>query len=202
LIVGIDASGKTTWEVQLAPDEEVVGVGAEFGKSTWYISTQFPAEGEVTPPRVRALDVETGEVSWMVELRSETTLQWANPALFSDLIVIMDVPRVVAGRGTTTRAHLIALDRDGGDELWTTDLADTSEAYSDGLLAHDAITNLLVAATPGGDVFSVAPQTGRVLWHTETGFVRILGLDAKVAILQSGEGELALDLQTGEPVAR
>lgn len=198
-LVGIETgAGETIWELPLAPDEEVVGIAHQSGDDTWYISSEFPIEGEVAPPRLRAVDVQSGETTWTTELRPETVLQWADPALFPDAIVVLDVPRFVIDRGTTTTSHLIAFDRTTGERLWATDLEDPTEGFSDRLLAHNPESNLLIAATPGGEVFSVDPETGQILWRTETGFVRIVGLDDGAVTLQRGSGQLKLDIQTGE----
>lgn len=202
-LVGIDtSSGEFRWELQLGPDEEVVGAANELGESTWYIASEFPIEGEVAPPRVRAVDVQSGETTWMAELRPGTVLQWTDPALFPDTIVVMDVPRFVADQGTTTTSHLIGLDRATGDQLWATDLEDVTESFSDRRLAHDPDRNLLIAATPRGEVFSIDPQTGQILWRTETGWVQIIGLDDDTVVLQRGSEQLELDLQTGEATQR
>jgi outer membrane protein assembly factor BamB len=201
-LVGIDTgSGESRWELPLAPDEEVVGAADEAG-STWYISTEFPIEGEVAPPRVQAVDVQSGETTWIAELRPETVLQWTDPALFPNTIVVMDVPRFVTDQGTTTTSHLTGLDRATGNQLWSTDLEDPTEGFSEGLLAHDPERSLLIAATPQGEVFSIDPETGQVTWRTTTGFVRIMGLDDETVTLQQGAAQLELDLQTGEAIER
>ncbi|MGF1616555.1 MAG: PQQ-binding-like beta-propeller repeat protein, partial [Acidimicrobiia bacterium] len=201
-LVGIDtARGETIWELPLGLGEEVMGVVDEPGESIWHFSTvDFPVTGEVAPPRVRAVDVRSGEAIWTADLRPETVLQWADPALFDDAIVVMDVPRIVTDQGTTTTSHLIALDRATGDLLWSTDLEDPTEGFSDRLLAYDPERSLLIAATPGGEVFSIDPETGQILWRTETGFVRIVSLNDEVVVLQRGSGQLALDLHTGDAV--
>jgi len=149
-LAGIDtASEETRWELPLGLDEEVVGVADEQGETTWYFSTDFPVTGEVAPPLVRAVDIESGETMWTAELRPETVLQWADPALFPNAIVVMDVPRFVTDQGTTTTSHLIAFDRITGDQLWSTDLEDPTQGFSDRRLAHNPESNLLIAATPG-----------------------------------------------------
>jgi hypothetical protein len=200
-LVGIDtASGETRWELPLGLDEEVVGLADERGESTWYFTTEYPVTGEVAPPRVRAVDIESGETAWTADLRPETVLQWADPAPFADAIVVMDVPRFVTDQGTTTTSHLIALDRATGYQLWATDLEDTTQGFSARLFAHDPESNLLIAATPGGEVFSIDPKTGQILWRTETGFVQIVSLNDEAVVLQRGSGQLALDLQTGDAV--
>lgn len=199
-LVGIvTGTGETRWDLPLAPGEEVVGAA---GESTSYISTAFTNEGEITPPRVRAVDVESGETAWIAELRPETVLQWTDPALFSDTIVVMDVPRFVSDGDTSTTSHLIAFDRATGDRLWATDLEDPTEGFSDRLLAHDSERSLLIAATPRGEVFSVDPDTGQILWRAETGFVQIVGIAPEAVVLQRGSGQLELDLQTGEATER
>lgn len=202
-LVGIDtARGETRWELPLGLDEEVVGEAGEQGESTWYFTTDFPVTGEVAPPRVRAVDVQSGDATWTAELRPETVLQWADPVLFPNAIVVMDVPRFVTDQGTTTSSHLIALDRVTGDQLWSTDLEDSTEGFSDRLLAHNPESNLLVAATPGGEVFSIDPETGQVLWRTETGFVHIVSLNDETVVLQRGSEQLVLDLHNGDVIQR
>lgn len=198
-LIAIDtSSGETRWELPLAPEEEVVGATHEPGENIWYISTEFPIQDEVAPPRVRAVGIESGEATWTAELRPETVLQWADPALFPDTLVVMDVPRFVTDQGTTTTSHLIALDRATGNQLWATDLEDPTEGFSDRLQTHDPERNLLIAATPGGELFSIDPETGQIRWRATTGFVRIIGLDDEAVILQRGSGPLELDLHTGE----
>jgi outer membrane protein assembly factor BamB len=114
----------------------------------------------------------------------------------------MDVPRFVTDQGTTTTSHLTGLDRATGNQLWSTDLEDPTEGFSEGLLAHDPERSLLIAATPQGEVFSIDPETGQVTWRTTTGFVRIMGLDDETVTLQQGAAQLELDLQTGEAIER
>lgn len=202
-LVGIDTgAGETRWEFPLALGEEVIGAAGEPGESTWYVSTQFPNTGEVASPRLRAVDVQSGELAWMAQMRPETVLQWVDPALFNDKIVVMDVPRIGADQGTSTTSHLIAYDRATGDQLWATDLGDPTEGFSDRLLAHDSERNLLFAATPEGEVFSIDPETGQILWRAQTGFVRIIGQDEEAVRLQRGSEQLELDLQTGEVIER
>ncbi|MCI0679463.1 MAG: PQQ-binding-like beta-propeller repeat protein [Actinobacteria bacterium] len=203
VLAGLDArTGVTRWALELGDNEEVVGVGSETGAYEWYVSTEFPMEGEVAVPSLRAVNIRSGELTWMAQMRSETFLQWADPAVFPDTIVVMDVPRAVEVGGTTTTSHLIAFDRATGNQLWATDLEDPTEGFSDGLLAHDPESNLLIAATPGGEVFSVDPETGQILWRTETGFVRIVDLDDQAVTLQRGSDQLELDLQTGKTIER
>jgi len=202
-LVGVDAdNGEIRWELGFPQDEEVVGVGNETGGSIWYISTEFPNEGAVAAPHLRAVDVEFGELMWMTEGRPGTLLQWVDPAVFPDLVVVMDVPRFVAGQDTSTTSHLIAFDRTTGEQVWTTDLDDPTEAFSDRLLGNDPDTSVLIAATPDGEVFSIDPETGQILWRTETGFVRIIELDTSTVRLQQGESETQLDLQTGDQINR
>ena len=180
----------------------MIGAASEPGENTWYVSTQFPNTGEVASPRLRAVYVQSGELAWMAQMRPETVLQWVDPALFPDKIVVMDVPRIGADQRTSTTSHLIAYDRATGDLLWATDLEDSTEGFSDRLLAHDPERNLLFAATPGGEVFSIDPETGEILWRTQTGFVRIIGQDEETVRLQRGSEQLELDLQTGEAIDR
>jgi outer membrane protein assembly factor BamB len=202
LVVIDTASGETMWELPFGLDEEVVGVADEQGETTWYFSTDFPVTGEVAPPLIRAVDIESGETMWTAELRPETVLQWADPALFPNAIVVMDVPRFVTDQGTTTTSHLIAFDRVTGDQLWATDLGDSTEGFSDRLLAYDPARSLLIAATPGGEVFSIDPETGQILWRNQTGFVRIVALNNETVVLQRGPEQLVLDLHTGDVVER
>lgn len=201
-IVALEANtGEDRWQLAVDENEEIVGVGNVSEDSVWYVSSDYPIEGEVAAPRLRALDIESGELVWIGEGRPETELQWVDPAVFSDLVVVMDVPRfVIDARGTTTTSHLIAFDRTTGERVWTTDLEDPEERFSDRLLAHDPARSLLVAATPDGNVFSIDPQTGQILWRTHTGFGRIIGLEPSTVSLQQGADEIALDLQTGDPI--
>jgi len=163
-LVGVDArTGETRWELGFTQGDEVVGVANEPSENLWYISTDFPGEGGGPPPRLRAVDIQSGESIWMTEGRPDTLLQWVDPTVFPDLVVVMDVPRFDPDQGTTTTRHLIAFDRVTGDKVWTTDLGDPTEGFSDRLLATDPDRGILIAATPEGEVFSIDPASGHIL---------------------------------------
>jgi outer membrane protein assembly factor BamB len=197
--VALDVStGDVQWEAELLTDEEIIGVENEEA-NIWYISTEFPITGSTAAPRLYAFDMESGTRLWMAEGRPETNLQWADPAIFPNQIVVMDTPRFV-GEATTTTSHLLAFDRATGEPIWSTDLGDTTEAFSDRLLASDPDRGILIAATPAGEVFSVDPETGRIIWQTETGFSRIIEIGTNTIRLQQENREVELDLQTGERI--
>lgn len=197
--VALDVStGDINWEAELLTDEEIVGVESE-DDSVWYISTEFPVTGSTEAPRLYAFDIDSGTRLWMAEGRPETNLQWVNPAVFPDRIVVMDTPRLV-GESITTTSHLLAFDRDTGELIWSTDLGDSTEAFSDRLLAGDPDRGILIAATPAGEVLSVDPETGEIIWQTETGFSRIIDIGTTTVRLEQGNSEVELDLQTGERI--
>ncbi|MGH8945915.1 MAG: PQQ-binding-like beta-propeller repeat protein [Acidimicrobiia bacterium] len=200
-IFGLDAgNGQTLWQLALSQYEEVVGAGHESGDNVWYISSEFPIEGETAAPRVRSLDVETGQVLWTAQGRPETLLQWVDPAVFTDVVVMMDVPRFVPDQDIATTSHLLAYDKETGEQIWSVDLEDPTEAFSDRLLASDSSNEILIAATPSGEVFSLDPASGQILWRTETGFARITDLNNSTVRLQQGSAEIELDVNTGQPI--
>lgn len=197
--VALDVStGDVQWEADLLTDEEIIGVENE-EESIWYMSTEFPVTGSTEAPRLYAFDMESGTRLWMAEGRPETNLQWVDPAVFPNQIVVMDTPRFV-GETITTTSHLLAFDRATGEPIWSTDLGDTAEAFSDRLLASDPDRGILIAATPAGEVFSVDPETGDIIWQTETGFSRIIEIGTNTVRLAQENREVELDLETGERV--
>lgn len=188
-------NGSLRWETDFLSDEEIVGVSNE-EEGVWYVSTEFPITGSTAAPRLYAIDMDTGRVLWVAEGRPETILQWADPAIFPDTVVLMDTPRLT-GEPITTTSHLLAFDRATGEPAWSTDLGDSTEAFSDRLLVNDPDRGILIAATPAGTVFSIDPETGGIIWQTDIAFSRITGIGTDVVRLQQGDTEIKLDLQTG-----
>lgn len=89
----------------------------------------------------------SGELIWIAEMRPETVLQWVDPAVSSDLIAVKDVPRFVTDQGTTSISHPIAFDRTG-EMMWSADLNDPTERFSERLLASEPNRGLFTTATP------------------------------------------------------
>jgi outer membrane protein assembly factor BamB len=196
-VVALDAlSGEIVWEVPI--QGFVVGVAPDPDTRRWYVTTDFECDGCTEPPLVTALDVETGMVIWTSEGEVRTTWQWADPAVFPGMVVVMDVPGYRQECEPEETARLRAFDSSTGARLWATDLDSPSEAFSDHLLMHDVERRILVASTPDGSVFSIDPATGDVLWRADTGFARILEIEEDAVVLEWYNPRY-LDLETGQP---
>jgi len=192
-------SGESLWEVALSEWDAVEGTAIDAG--ILYLLTDDPAEGGEYPPRLRAIDTGTGEVLWESEGRDETVLQWAEPLVLPDLVVVMDVPRFVTSvQATNQTAHVIAFDRATGQQRWEVDLEDDCECFQVDLLASDPSGTVVVVGTPGnGEVFVIETDDGDIRWRSEvpSSNARIEGVDEVAVDLLFGP---RLDLDTGTVV--
>ncbi len=196
-VVEIDSSsGDQKWAIELTEPGTVNSAAPDRNGTTWYLATTRFTDGQTVTPTLVAVEASNGRIRWRAEGRANTDLQWVDPAVFDEVVVLMDVPRQQPGGDQTETAHLIAFDVTTGNRKWTTDLADTNESYSDRLLAYDADRGVLIVSTPGGTVYSIDPATGKVLWVVETGFAPIDSLEDDAVILRQST-LLRIELSTG-----
>lgn len=200
-IVGIsETDGETIWDMVFDYQETIAGTHVV--DERLLISVQTAGVGETQAPRLISVDTHSGDVLWIAEGRSGTILQWTDPVVLSDVVVVMDVPKVSPTGDVDDSAHLLAFDSSSGSLIWAVDLEERTELLADSLIAGDASRGILIAVTPTGTAYSVDPVTGAVIWRAAIGPARILSIDAEsVSFAARGtETSFAISLGSGELV--
>ena len=196
-VVALDAAtGITEWQTPLPDRFATVGAAPDLRRSVWYVTADEEQFDTPQAPQILAIDMTDGSILWTAVGEPVTHLQLVDPAVFHDVVVVMDAPSFSTDGSPPATVHLIGFDLDTGDRQWITSLDSPTEGFSARLLVSDSERGLLIAATPDGVVFSVDPNSGVVRWRTQLGFARIVGIDADAVILEQVE-QIRLDLQTG-----
>lgn len=153
------AAEEHPWSAMLAEGEHVQEPTAADG--VLYLPTSRTSEGDVGPPTVRAIDLETGALLWRAELLPGLDLQWARPAVTADLVLVADTQSHHLS-APTSWVH--ALDRRTGMVVWRHDLNDAEQGFhASPLVAADGV--VAVASTDA--VVGIDLGTGRERWRRE-----------------------------------
>ena len=187
-------SGAELWSLNLG-EGFVAGVSAG-DDGVWYVAYAYRTEGDVRAPRLRAVNVVTGDILWDADGFVGTDWQWVEPKVLGDIVVMVDVP--YAGGGAAT-ASVIAFDVETGATRWTLPLESSTEAYAQGHIVTDPSHEppLLLVATIDGKLVRIDPVTGAEVWRAATGFGNIIGVGPDVATFRSRFGEFDIDLIDG-----
>jgi len=172
-------------------------------------------------PNVYALDAETGDIRWTVDLGRFGSF-WTSPTLANGKIFVLDDSGAHCG-------NLLALNRTDGSELWRAEgHFKYSTVVSDGLVyvgsedgiagidvrdgdvvwascdvgkarATPAVDNELVVVPLGDSLQAVDATTGAVQWKTEVGTRQTSPVVSdKTVFIGGGDGCLrALDIESG-----
>ncbi len=199
-------TGREQWRLERDPDERDLGLSGHEANQ-WFVRSSFAIEGDPRPPILRRIDIDTGEILWTTAGREGTEWQWSQPAVFSDRVILMDVPDGDGIVDATLRAYHVQT----GREIWTTDLDSPNAAFdphvpfdTDGLSVLEFEDGaVLIVRTVGGDILRVDPTNGRILWRREGVFDRVSGTDlaadgSLAVAVDSNRGPLLIDPNTGE----
>ncbi len=160
--VALDAAtGAERWKVQPGIDGPLataggLGVSAAAGDHFYFGTDRW----------IFALDVATGEERW----RSEVGAGWPHPGLVRGLVLSGDtlyasVHRYHTWNGYTATAHLVAIDRRTGAELWRHVEGDSADRQVV-LLEPRVAGDLLIAADQWKNTyFALDRATGAVRWR-------------------------------------
>jgi outer membrane protein assembly factor BamB len=190
-LIGLElATGRERWRFPLAADQ-----GPESGTiagGTLFVGTSFPAEGNVDPPVVYALDLASGRQRWRTVLDPGTDLQWAGPVVDGGQVLVADT---LSHEGSAPASHLHALDAATGRRRWRADLhAPTQGFFND----HPVLAGgLAYLPTTSGMLLAVDTRSGREVWRDERGFPVLAGVRAGLLIGLIGDQLVAFDAAGG-----
>ncbi|MCA9102790.1 MAG: PQQ-like beta-propeller repeat protein [Planctomycetales bacterium] len=166
-LVCVDRSrGDILWSrtVEAAPPEdEYEGFITEHG----FASNTPTSDGERVyvfygKAGVLAYDLDGNEL-WRVGVGTESSSRrWGSAAsllLVDDLVIVNAAEESQSVRG---------LDKRTGEEIWKSDAASLELAYSTPALVNAGGRRELVVLVPG-EVWGMAPETGKLVWFAETG---------------------------------
>lgn len=147
------------WALALDPAEHPGAPAVDDG--VLYLPSSRQGEGDTGAPRVRAVDVATGEVRWETELLPGLDLQWAAPAVAEHLVVVTDT---LSHPGSAPTSWVHALDRRTGAVAWRVDLNDAQAGFHESpLLAADGV----LAVASKSAIIGIDVATGQERWRRE-----------------------------------
>jgi outer membrane protein assembly factor BamB len=156
-LVALDLdSGEQQWSVALDARESA-GTPA-IADHTVYLPTSYPGEGDTTAPRLHAINLRTGERRWVTSMEPGTDLQWHQPVITEELILLTDT---LAHPGSAPTSWLHAVDRVTGSIAWRFDLDDDEQGFHFQEPLTDART---VYAVSSSRLFAIDLRTGEQRW--------------------------------------
>ena len=144
-VTAFDAeTGNSIWHFRPkvpARDDEAFGGGLAFGSETVFLSTGYG--------RVYALEAKTGKLKWVKKLRGPMR---APPAVAGGRVFVVTIDN-----------HLIALNAQSGERLWThAGLAEIAGLLGGAAPAVDG--NTVIVPYSSGEIFAIRAENGRVFW--------------------------------------
>jgi outer membrane protein assembly factor BamB len=190
-LIGLElATGRERWRFAVAADQ-----GPESGTiagDTLFVGTSFPAEGNVDPPVVYALDVASGRQRWRTVLDPGTDLEWAGPVVDGGQVLVADT---LSHEGSAPASHLHALAAATGRRRWAADLhAPTQGFFAQGPVVAGGLAYL---PTASGRLLAVDTGSGREVWRDDSGFPVLAGVRDGLLIALIGDRLVGFDAAGG-----
>lgn len=185
-------TGAVEWAIALEEGQRA-GTAAVAGGMA-YLPISYPGEGDTRAPRVRLVEVSSGDTAWEARLEEGADLQWAPPVVTEDRVLVADTPSH-PGSGAVNRLH--GLDRETGDVAWSFDLGTEQQGFHDTPPLVDG--ERVFAVSPGGGLFGIDADSGTELWQRRfVGLPRLGGVtEGRLEVHAEGE-RLELDPATGD----
>jgi outer membrane protein assembly factor BamB/enterochelin esterase-like enzyme len=203
VMVDLDAgNGSERWRFEMGPT-----YAGRDGSHDGPISTPLISGGRVFGlgplGRLFALDLETGEILWSVDLVEEQSAKpprygFASSPFLQDGAVVVEMGAPDAAVG--------GFDSGTGKLLWSGG-TDTINYQSPIPLALDGVEQILAAGDK--EVFGIDPESGAVLWeyaHEGTGSTGMMSLvpvvagDSRIFLAHKADGSMMLDLKVRDGV--
>ena len=168
-------SGSPRWQVDRLPGELGEGIAEHPGGALAWSS--FASPDDDRPPRLRWLDVGSGDLRWESVGREGADWQRDEPVVVAGVVIVMDVLDAEASGSTRTGSQLLAFDTGDGRLRWAVDVGSPAGARSGHVLEllDGPSGPVVVARTTDGALFRVDPATGDELWRTRLDADRIDG---------------------------
>jgi outer membrane protein assembly factor BamB len=185
-------TGEPRWSLTL--DVSEAAGTPSLANDTVYLPTTYPGEGDTTAPRLHAIDIHTGERRWLTNLEAGTDLQWHQPVLTDELVLLTDT---LAHPGSAPTSWLHAIDRATGSIAWRFDLEDDQQGFH----FQQPLTNAdTVYAVSSGNLFAIDLATGDMRWgRTARRLPELVELTAERLIVVLDGTRQQLDPATGTP---
>lgn len=185
------SSGEQRWSLQL-DNGESPGHPTIDG-ATVYLPTSFTFVADISPPRIYAIDVKTGQVTWQVTLQEGTELQWASPVVVGELVLVLDTP---SHPGSSPSSWLHALDRGSGELVWRFDMGTDQPGFH--YQAPVVADGRIFAISSAGQLFAVDLASGQELWRTGDGQVaQLIGVAGDTVTVSLNGGQQSLRVHDG-----
>lgn len=193
-VVALDVeTGDRVWELELPAGYGAVSAAVSGG--TLYLVAGAGGEGDTSPPRIDALNLDDGELRWSTTLTDGTDPQWSPPEIVDGFLLVAATlahPQVEPGN----QVHALALT--DGTQAWSVDLGG-SQGFN---TRATAVTDeLLHVGVPGLGVASLDVATGAISHTIEN--ANLVGAGARGPLYVSETGERTVrgvDPETGEPL--
>lgn len=190
-------TGERLWTVDLAG--ETPGGLTMVGQDELILASSITTEGDTTAPTIRSVDIATGQELWAVEGNPGTELQWQQPLIYENMVVVADVPSYQENPESSATASVTAFDLSTGARLWTSPLDSTQEAFAPyQTLVGEPFQNLLLAVDSEGTLVRLEPETGERLWSVNVGVGPVTALSPETVSLNIRGQEVDVDLDTGQ----
>ena len=184
-------TGRRRWRLRLAraqaPD------AATLSGDRLFMATSFPGEGDLRPPVVYALDAGTGRRRWRSELHRGIDLQWADPVLADDVLLVASTP---SHPGSAPGHVLHALDLATGQLRWERALPGSEPGFH---CERPLLHRGLVVVPAAGTLLAVDPGSGRERWRRRgPGRPRVVGTTGELVLTAFEDGLVALSVRDGQ----
>ncbi len=182
------ATGETLWSFDVP--EGYGAVGSVAVDDQLIVTAQAPGEGDIRPPLVYALDLNTGAAIWATSLAEGTDLQWRAPAASGGFVVVSST---LSHPGSATGNMVHAVDVSSGEIRWSSDLGGEQGFHTSPTLISGG--QVLVRGPNGMVAFDL--QDGNELWR-QGGLAPLALRPDGSAIAVEGEGLVVVDPNTGD----
>ena len=197
-VVGLSAeTGSVVWQTDLGGESSILTARTADGRL--FVASDVTSEGDQSAPSLRLIDEQTGEIMWVSKGEPSTDLQWTNPVVMNDLVLVADVPSYQPVTEEPRTSHLLAFDADTGERRWIASLDSPREAFSTAeSILTESSTGLLLAMSIEDVIFRFDPSNGKELWRSRIAGGEMVALSPDSVTVMTSGGEVEVDLETGE----